>query len=271
MKLALSAFLTAALSASSALAGSALAGHRAVYDLALGEASDRSGITGLTGRMVYEFNGSPCEGYTVTFRFVTKIETDETTRLTDQQSATFEEGDGKAFRFVTKSYVNSALDRELDGKAELAADATKVRITKPEGEDLALPATQFPTQHLLELLKKAEAGESFYETTLFDGSDDADKVLTTTVIIGKKTAPKADDPELGPLGAAKGESYWPVTIAYFEPDSEKGQEVPIYRIAFKLHENGVTRDLTMDYGDFSMIGKLVNFDQFKPQGDCKSK
>ena len=133
-----------------------LAGHRAVYDLALGEASDRSGITALTGRMVYEFNGSPCEGYTVTFRFVTKIETDETTRMTDQQSATFEEGDGKGFRFVTKSYVNSALDKELNGTAELTAKEIKVRITKPAGDEIELPVTQFPTQHLLELLQRAE-------------------------------------------------------------------------------------------------------------------
>ncbi|MFZ1773742.1 MAG: cell envelope integrity EipB family protein [Rhizobiaceae bacterium] len=261
----------AAASAAPAHAGAVLAGHRAVYDLALGEASDRSGITALTGRMVYEFNGSPCEGYTVTFRFVTKIETDETTRLTDQQSATFEEGDGKGFRFVTKSYVNSALDKELDGKAELTAKETNVRITKPAGDEIELPVTQFPTQHLLELLQRAESGETFYETTLFDGSDNADQVMTTTVIIGKKSEPKADDPELGPLGAASKQAYWPVTIAYFEPESEKGQEVPIYRIAFKLHENGVTRDLTMDYGDFSMKGKLVNFDAFKPAGDCKAK
>ena len=41
----------------------------------LDKASDRSGITGISGRMVYEFNGSACEGYTVKFRFVTQIDT----------------------------------------------------------------------------------------------------------------------------------------------------------------------------------------------------
>ena len=54
-----------------ASAAQLLAPHRAVYDLALDKASDRSGITDITGRMVYEFNGSACEGYTVTFRFMT--------------------------------------------------------------------------------------------------------------------------------------------------------------------------------------------------------
>ena len=32
--------------------------HLAIYDLQLENASDKSGITGLIGRMAYEFNGS---------------------------------------------------------------------------------------------------------------------------------------------------------------------------------------------------------------------
>ena len=66
--------LSLALGAVPAFAGAPLVPHRAVYDLSLDKASDRSGITGLSGRMVYEFNGSPCEGYTVKFRFVTQID-----------------------------------------------------------------------------------------------------------------------------------------------------------------------------------------------------
>ena len=45
-----------------ALAAPKLLPHRAVYDLSLEQASDRSGINGITGRMVYEFAGSSCEG-----------------------------------------------------------------------------------------------------------------------------------------------------------------------------------------------------------------
>ena len=66
-----------ALAPAPAFAAAPLIAHRAVYDLALDKASDRSGIIGLQGRMVYEFNGSPCEGYTVNFRFVTRIDTGE--------------------------------------------------------------------------------------------------------------------------------------------------------------------------------------------------
>lgn len=268
-KTAATAALLAGLSVTAADAV-ALAPHRAVYDLALEQASDRSGITGLSGRMVYEFNGSPCDGYTVTFRFVTRIDTSESSRVTDQQTTTFEEGDGESFTFLTRSYVDQALDTELRGTATLGTDGTQVALERPEAKEMTLARTQFPTQHLLELLDKAEAGENFYETTLFDGSEDADKVMTTTVVIGQETAPKGADPEATALASLDDETYRPVDIAYFDmaDDEPAGEELPIYRISFKLHESGVTRDLTMDYGDFSMTGRLVDLAMFDPAEPC---
>lgn len=253
-----------------ALAVPMLQPHRAVYDLALDKASDRSGITGISGRMVYEFNGSPCEGYTVKFRFVTQIDTRDNTRLTDQQTTTFEDAEGKTFSFVTKSFVDQALDKEVKGTATREAKGLKVDIEKPEKNSVELGLTQFPTQHLVELIGKAEKGETFYETNLFDGSEDADKVMTTTVIVGKPAAADNGDPELPALAKLGKDKYWPVDIAYFDETNKSGEEVPEYRISFKLHENGLTRDLVMDYGDFSMTGKLVNlalFDQ-SPQKTC---
>ncbi len=248
-----------------------LISHRAVYDLALDKASDRSGITGLQGRMVYEFNGSPCEGYTVNFRFVTRIDSEGSTRLTDQQTTTFEDAGGKTFSFVTKSFSDQALERELKGIAQREANGLKVEIDKPEKNLLELRKTQFPTQHLVELIDKANTGQTFYETNLYDGSENGDKVMTTTVIVGKKTAAKDSDPELPALDKLAKDQYWPVEIAYFNDKGDGGEELPEYRIAFKLHENGLTRDLIMDYGDFSMTGKLVNLSVFdkKPQQSCK--
>jgi EipB-like len=247
-----------------------LAPHRAVYDLALDKASDRSGITGITGRMVYEFNGSACEGYTVTFRFVTRINTNDTTRVTDQQTTTFEDADGKSFSFVTKSYVDQSLDKEVKGTATREPGGVKVKLEKPDQENLDLGATLFPTQHLVDMLEKADLGDTFYETSLFDGSEDADRAMTTTVVIGKKAEGAKDDPEAPALASLDKEKVWPVEIAYFDKQTKGGEELPEYRISFKLHANGITRDLVMDYGDFSMTGKLVNLKLFdvKPE-TCK--
>ena len=234
--------------------------HRAVYDLKLHKASEQSGISNISGRMVYEFNGSACEGYTVTFRFVTEIDTADATRVTDQQTTTFEDAEGKTFNFATKSYIDRALDRELRGAATRQAEAVDVKIEKPQPNDVKLPTTQFPTQHMMELVTRAEKGDTFYETTLFDGSDEADKVMTTTIVIGKPTKEQTGDPESGPLKTMAEETYWPVDIAYFDLVGEGGEETPDYRTSFKLHANGLTRDLVMDYGDFSMTGTLVNLD-----------
>ena len=241
----------------------ALQAHRAVYDLSLEKASDRSGITGITGRMVYEFNGSPCEGYTVNFRFVTQVATAEATRLSDQQTTTYEDAKGKTFSFVTKSFTDQALDKEVKGTATRNEKGVEVDLDKPEKSVLELGATRFPTQHLVELIDRAEKGEHFYETDIFDGSENADKVMTTTVVVGKKAQADKNDPELPALAKLATDKYWPVDIAYFDlSDKESGEEVPEYRISFKLHENGLTRDLVMDYGDFSMTGKLVNLALF---------
>jgi hypothetical protein len=263
----LAATVLAGIAVSSGPAGAAapLISHRAVYDLSLDNASDKTGITGLTGRMVYEFNGSPCEGYTVNFRFVTRIDTDGNSRLTDQQTTTFEDGGGKNFSFVTKSFTDQALEKELKGIATAEPNGLKVEIDKPEKNSLDLRKTQFPTQHLVELIDKANHGQTFYETNLFDGSENGDQVMTTTVVVGKKSDARENDPEAGALDKLAREKYWPVEIAYFDDKGGGGEEVPEYRIAFKLHENGITRDLVMDYGDFSMTGKLVNLSVFNPQ------
>jgi hypothetical protein len=238
--------------------------HRAVYDLKLTNASDRSGITGITGRMVYELRGSACEGYTVRFRYVTQSSTRDASQLTDQQTTTFEDADGKSFSFATKSYVDQNLDKELRGNATREGDGVKIQIDKPEPKNFELEPAQFPTQHLVDLINRAKTGETFYETSIFDGSEDADKAMTTTVIVGKQANASASDPEFKALNALGTEKYWPVDIAYFDETSEGGEDTPEYRISFKLYENGLTRDLDMDYGDFVIHGQLVDLAVFEP-------
>jgi hypothetical protein len=43
--------------------------------------------------------------------------------------------------------------------------------------------------------------------------------------------------------------------------------LPIYSLAFKLHDNGVARDLLMDYGDYVLKGRLVDLALFDPHKD----
>lgn len=238
--------------------------HRAVYDLRLTDASERSGITGISGRMVYEIRGSACEGYTVRFRYVTQSSTRDASQMTDQQTTTFEDADGKSFSFATKSYTDETLDKELRGSATRESDGVKIQIDKPETKSFELQPAQFPTQHLVDLINRAKTGDNFYETSIFDGSEDADKAMTTTVIVGKQASASQSDPEYKALNTLTSEKFWPVDIAYFDETTQEGEDTPDYRISFKLYENGLTRDLDMDYGDFVIHGQLVDLAVFEP-------
>jgi hypothetical protein len=262
------AFLASIPATGAAVAAAPLAQHRAVYDLALEDASERSGITGISGRMVYEIRGSACEGYTVRFRYVTKSDTRETSQITDQQTTTFEEADGHSFSFATKTYTDQNLDKELRGSASREDGGIEVEIERPERKTIELPTTQFPTQHLVDLIERAKRGQTLYETTIFDGSEDADKVMITTVVVGKPAGAERADPEMKVLETMSEQKFWPVDIAYFDGDAKGGEDTPEYRISFKLYENGLTRDLEMDYGDFVITGKLVDLAVFDADRSC---
>ncbi len=246
---------------------SGLAPHRAVYDLQLKDATERSGIAGMYGRMVYEFNGSPCDGYTVSFRFVTQVNTGEETRLTDQQTTTYEDLKSGSFRFLTRSFTDEKLDKEVRGTAREDKTGVSVDLTSPDARKLELAESRFPTEHMLEVIEHAKKGDRFFESRLYDGSDAGDKTLMTTSVVGKKEMPKAGDPDADKAGKFAKQAFWPVSIAYYN-DTNDGDALPVYRMAFKLYENGVTRDLTMDYGEFVLTGKLAKLEMFKPQ-ECK--
>ncbi|GES45516.1 ATP-binding protein [Rhizobium dioscoreae] len=246
-------------SAAHAAGPSGLIAHRAVYDLELKDASDRSGISGMVGRMVYEFEGSDCTGFTTNFRFVTKIDTGDSTRVSDQQTTTFEDLGKRLFRFETKSYTDSQLDKDVRGAASDDQKGIKVDLTQPQNKQVQIIESRFPTEHMLDIIHNAKLGKNFFEAQVFDGSDDGDKPLIATTVVGKEQTPATDDPDADKAGAFSKTPFWPVTVAYFNEKST-GDAMPVYRMSFKLYENGITRDLTMDYGDFVLTGKLTKLE-----------
>ena len=62
---------------------------------------------------------------------------------------------------------------------------------------------------------------------------------------------------------------WPVTISYFyRAAAEKtGEQTPVYAITFELYENGVSRALILDYGDFVLRGEMTSV-EMKDEKAC---
>jgi hypothetical protein len=272
LRMACVATLTLAAGAAAGQASAATVGlvpHRAVYDIVLKEASDRSGIEGVRGRMVYEFSGSSCKGFNTKFRFVTRINVGDGVRVTDQRSTTFEDVSAGKFRFDNKSFTDDQLDKDVSGAAAEAGDKVTIELTGPNQRELQLEGSRFPAEHMLEVIARARKGERVFESRIFDGSEDGDQTFLTTTIVGAAKKSADSDPETKAVAPLGNSDYWPVSITYFDEKS-KGDQLPIYSQSFKLYENGVTRDLTLDYGDFVLAGKLTKLEVLgPPNGDCK--
>lgn len=249
-----------------------LAAHRAIYEMTLQDARSASGITGIDGRMVFEFTGSSCDGYSLNMRMVTHMtDSQGQTNLTDLRSSTWEEGDGQKFRFQSAQYLNEKLGDVTMGRAvrERPNEAVKVKLSQPSHAELNLSGqVLFPTQHSLALIQTAQAGRGLFQARVYDGSEKGQKVYETTAFIGNKVEPGADaeleaaakDNGLGKLAS------WPMSIGYFEPKND--DLTPSYQIDFRLYENGVSRELLIDYGDFTIHGTLTALEYLKSP-DCR--
>jgi hypothetical protein len=244
-----------------------LVAHRAIYEMTLDDARSASGITGIDGRMVFEFTGSECDGYSLNMRMVTQMtDTQGQTNLTDLRSSTWEQGDGQKFRFQSAQYLNDKLGDITMGRAvrETPKEAVKVKLSQPSAAELDLSGPLlFPTQHSFALIAAARTGQGLFQARVYDGSEKGQKVYDTTAFIGTEVQP-GSDPKLEQVAKDKGLgelASWPVSIGYFE--AKGGDLTPSYQIDFRLYENGVSRDLLIDYGDFSIHGTLTSLEYLK--------
>jgi hypothetical protein len=124
-------------------------------------------------------------------------------------------------------------------------------FSTPQEKEVKLPpGTVFPTDHLRRLLAGARAGVQFVSHDVFDGwGFDSLTQITSAIGSPRKIEARADDATDG-----SAERAWPVSMAYY--NVEHPTDMPEFEASFLLGENGVLRDLILDYGDFSLDAKL---------------
>ncbi|WP_245435882.1 cell envelope integrity EipB family protein [Methylobacterium sp. V23] len=251
-----------------------LANHRAVYDLSLAESSGTRAVESARGRIVIDFTGDACKGYTMQTRQVTVLESGETgSRTSDLRNSTFESGDGRSYRFKTSTVLNGTPGQAVDGTAESGADLLKVKLKEPKRDQFQdAGEVLFPTVHMRRLIQAARDGQTTVSVKVFDGSDDGHKVYDTLAVIGRQVpAPAASDKAAerdkplrdGPMATVP---RWPVTLSYYIPG--EGERTPIYVLSFDLYENGVSGALRLNYGEFAVVGDLTRLDTLPSSTDC---
>ena len=247
--------------------------HRAIYDLSLSETRGNSQVASVRGRILYDFGGNACEGYSLEFRQVSELDSGEgKVSTSDLRSTTWEDAASKSFKFNSQNYVDENLTETVDGHAEHGATKTTVSLSKPAEKNLDFdPAVVFPTEHMVRAIAGGRAGKSILDFPVYDGSESGGKVFDTLTVIGHKILPNernhddaaANEPKLANV------PRWPVTISYFDnaKNKETSEQTPAYAISFELYENGISRALSLDYNDFVVTGKLTSL-EFKDTKPC---
>ena len=250
--------------------------HRAVYEFTLATSRGASGVSEANGRMVYELTGSACEGYTQNMRFVTRMASGESgPSLTDLRSSSWEDGEAKKFRFSSSQFRDDKQTEATAGDAarDAARGAAKIDLTRPAKKAVDLAAgVYFPIQHSIALIDAAREGKTSFKADLFDGSEKGDKIYDTSATIGRaaKSGVNAALPAAKNADKLNGITAWPVTISYYEKGSEAKDALPVYELGFLFFENGVSRKLLIDYGEFAIKGELTEI-TFLDAGACTPK
>jgi EipB-like len=258
-----------------AAAGGPFLAHQALYELSLVKSRGSNSINSARGRILYNFSGSACEGYTSEFRQVSELDSGEgKVTLSDLRSTSWEDGAGKSYRFKIDARMNETDSSPVDGVAERDGDHITVKLKQPVAKTFTLDGnTVFPTEQIQRIIAAARAGKSLLELTVYDGSDNGEKVYNTLTVIGQPIPGDrtiaAPDPSTT-NDQMKALTRWPVTVSYYDREAKArdGEQTPVYAMSFELFENGVSRALVLDYNDFVISGAMGKFD-VKDAKPCK--
>jgi hypothetical protein len=223
-------------------------------------------MSAVRGRILYDFAGSACEGYALQFRQVSELDSGEgKVVVSDLRATSWEDGAAKRLRFHSRNYFDDNLRDQVDGQAAREGNGVEVQLTEPGEKKLDLNKDLvFPTEHVRRIIAAAREGKTLLQLSVYDGSDSGEKLYDTLTVIGKAIAPSEHKPEDAIAGehAFAGLTRWPVTISYFDHSvaEQAGEQQPLYAITFELYENGVSRALILDYGDFVLTGEMTSLE-----------
>src|SRR5437762_12424877 len=152
--------------------------HQALYELRLVKSRGSNAINSVRGRILYSFAGSACEGYTSEFRQVSELDSGEgKVTLSDLRSNSWEDAGGKSYRFKIETRMNEADAGRVDGSADRDGDHINVKLKLPAPKNFTLDGKiVFPTEQIQRIIAAAKDGKSLLELSVYDGSDDGQKV-----------------------------------------------------------------------------------------------
>lgn len=258
--------------------------HRALYSVKLASIRNGSGISDISGRIYYSW-ADDCSAWNVEQKMQLRFYYSEGDVSTTSTSLISREAkDGSSYVFHMKRTGDDEKDKDSNtvtrGTATLKADSNGVGMGEAEStgsmeKNFKLSAaTTFPAHHTMQLLAHAQNGKKFFSVNVFDGADENGLNEISSFIgspVDQESLMKKTKVESADLKNNKNVSRaglvdnpllrgraWPVRMAFFAPDSATGS--PDYEMDITLLDNGVIRNMTVNYDDFSMVADLVSLE-----------
>lgn len=236
-----------------------LVSYQAVYEIKLQSASAAADVRTINGQTHFILE-NVCDGwrsvedYALSFGFG---ESGVSNYISHYE--TWEAHDASAFSFSVLENSNIEGEQKYDGFANTSNGVAESFHTLDGGVTTELPSgTMFPTEHMKLLLKKAKEGKRLHQSHIFLGGDLSSSLYLVNAVLGKER--KTD--ELDTLGDVGMANYWPITIAYFDPEASSSE--PSYEINFRIQNNGVIQSYSVNYGDFVMRADMSAASKLEP-------
>ena len=239
-----------------------LAAHHAAYDLTLDTIHGGETVAA-SGHMTYQVSDACTSWATQQQLDLRTVTRDGGAVELVSDYATLEAKDGRHLAFDMKQKSNGVVTQQLRGEAVVdASGAGQIRYTLPQKTIVTLPAgTLFPMAHTAAIIRAARAGLKSIAPTLFDGTGTDGAQDTYVTILGWHAAPSnSSQPELAGLGTSR------VHVAFFS--RTPATITPDYESAMRYFDNGVADQLSMDFGDFTMLGTMRSFTLPKTPARC---
>ena len=241
-----------------------LAAHEATYEMGLLSVRQDSQMAGVKGKTNFTIR-KDCDGWSSSENYVLEFDYQSgETAIMASHFSSWEEIAGQLYSFEVHEGSTFEDEKQFNGYANLPPVADRPEAFFSMQPDIAMPLPEqvfFPVAHTRELLDKAEQGGKLFSAHIFFGAEPDRALKRTNSVIGSRQSLK-DDEKLGQLAS---QSYYPIQIAYFDPNSTEA--VPEYEITFHMLPNGVVAYYEVDYGAFAIDAKLIDANPL-PQPDC---
>lgn len=236
--------------------------HRAVYELSARPGNGFGSSGSVRGLLTYEISDG-CDGWSVNQKAGLDVSAPEGAgHRFEWSQATWEAKDGTSYRYFIKDSQNGNTGTQRRGELVYPKPGSTGKLTTelPARAEADMPPVLLPVQHTIELLERAEAGDTIFVAQIFDATVDEKPVEISASFGRSRPQPDSKAEELAPL---KNVPSRHVDFAFYVQNLPDG--TPDFEQSIELFDNGVVSRVNFEFGGLPVLGTLRKLEMLEPQ------